>query len=146
MANTVPLAVSGNLTGDPELRFAPNGTAVAQFTIAFNPRKYDNNAKEWTDGEPSFYSCTAFGDLAEHAAESLHKGDRVVAAGTWTQRHWEKDGEKKSAWQLLVDEVGPSLKYATATVRKASRSRHEAPPDDEWASASRTRPEREPAF
>lgn len=140
MANAVPLTVCGNLTADPELKFGPNGTAVARFTVVFNSRQLDRDTQEWKDGEPSFYQCTAFGDLAQHIAESLSKGDRVIASGTWRQRHWEEDGQKKSTWQLLVDELGPALRYATATVKKATRSRHDAPPDDEWASASRTRP------
>lgn len=140
MVNGVPLTVVGNLTDVPELRFAPNGTAVAKFTVVFNPRQLDKASGEWKDGEPSFYPCTAFGQVAENAAESLKKGDRVLVAGTWQQQHWEKDGEKKHGWQLLVDELGPSLRYATAELRKMSRGRHDAPPDDDWASASRTRP------
>lgn len=140
MSNSVTITVAGNLTDEPELRFAPSGTPVCKFTVAFNSRRLDGD--EWKDGEPSFYNCTAFNQLAENIAETLHKGYRVMVVGTWSQRHWvdEKTQEKRSTWQLLVDEVGPSLKFATAAVRKATRSRDGAPPDDTWATASTTRP------
>ena len=150
-SNTVPITVAGNLTQNPgdkgsELRYSAKGTAVLRFTVAFNPRRFDGG--EWKDGEPSFYSCTAFGALAENIAESLHKGDRVLVTGTWGQQHWvDEKGEKRSNWQMLVDELAPSLKYATATVKKMARSRNDVPPDDEWATASPTRPDDfEPAF
>ncbi len=138
MRNAVPITIVGNLTGDPELRFAATGTAVAKFTVAFNPRTLNKETGKWEDGEASFYSCTAFGSLAENVAESLTRGTRVVVSGEMRQRHWEADGEKKSMWQLLVDDVGPSLAYATARVQKTTRSsRDDLPPDDPWATGTR---------
>lgn len=141
MANAVVITVVGNLTGDPELRFTANGTACAVLNVAFNPRWYDKTTAAWKDGDPSFHRVTVWRELAENVAESLHKGDRVVVSGTLSQRHWEQDGEKKSAWGVTADAVGPDLSYAQAAVRKMQRTRAgEAPPDDEWSSATRERP------
>jgi single-strand DNA-binding protein len=146
MRNSVQITVVGNLTGDPELRYAANGTAICRFSVAFNPRVRDGD--QWKDGDPSYYACTAFGQLAEHIAESCPKGTRVIVAGEWRQRHWTDDkGEKRATWQLVVDEVGPSLAWATATLKRMSRgARDEVPPDDEWTTAGRERPEPAPAY
>lgn len=143
MRNDVPITVIGNLTGDPELRFTPQGTAVCAFTIAHNARTYDKDSGEWKDGEPSFYRCTAWRQLAENVAESLAKGARVIMTGSQRQRSWEgKDGQTVYGWDVTVDAVGPDLTWATATVKRMARSgRDNVPPDDEWATASRTRPE-----
>jgi single-strand DNA-binding protein len=142
MINSVPITVVGNLTADPELRFTADGTAVAALSVAFNPRQYDRTAAAWKDGEPSYYRVTAWRQLAENVVESLHRGDRVVVTGTWHQRHWEDaDGTKRDGWTLTADAVGVELSWATAQVRKLARSgRNEAPPDDAWSSASKTRP------
>lgn len=135
------LTAVGNLTGDPELRFTPNGAAVADFSIAVNPKVYDKTSGKWTDGEPSFVRVQAWRDLAEHVAESLAKGDRAIVAGRWNEQRWEKDGEKRSRWVLTADSVGADLTFATVKVSKSSRTNGGAPPDDAWATASKTRPE-----
>jgi single-strand DNA-binding protein len=121
MADTTTTIV-GNLTDDPELRYTPNGAAVANFTVAVTPRRPDGQGG-WTDGDTSFLRCTAWRGLAEHVAE-LAKGDRVIVYGRLQQRSWETDaGEKRSVVEVQVDEVGPSLKWATA---KPERVRREA--------------------
>ena len=139
MRNSVPLTIIGNLGGDPELRFTPSGAAVVRFSVGVNPRFYDKTAGEWKDAEPSFYSVTAWRTLAENIAESLHKGDRVVVAGTLAQRRWKNDqDEPRTSWDLTAEAVGPDLTYAQATVRKMARTaRGETPPDDPWATGSR---------
>ena len=140
----IQTTIVGNLTDDPELRFTPNGQAVVAFTVAVNPRTFDRQANEWRDGDPSYVRCQAWRQLAENAAESLHKGDRVVAAGRFREERWEdKDtGQQRSAWRLTADALGPDLTWATATVKKAARraGAGDAPPDDPWATASATRP------
>ncbi len=140
MLNAVPITVVGNLTDEPELRFTPQGTAVCKLIVAFNPRRYDKDTGKWVDGEASFYRCTAWRQLAENIAESLAKGSRVVLTGTLSQRSWKdaQTGDLKSAWEVTVEAVGPELAYATATVKKMTRTaRGETPPDDPWATASR---------
>lgn len=136
------MTVVGNLTDAPELRFTPSGAAVCRFTVAVNPRFYDKAAAEWKDGEPSFYRCIAWRQLAENIADSLAKGHRVVLTGDLAQRSWDdKDnpGKRHYAWELTADAVGPDLSYATATVKRMARnSRDEVPPDDPWATGSRT--------
>jgi len=147
--NDVPITIVGNLTADPELRFTPAGVAVAALTVAVNPRFYDRDAAEWKDGEPSFYRVTVWRTLGENVAESLHKGDRVLVAGTIAQRIWEKpDGEKRSTFEVTAEAIGPDLTYAQAAVKKMTRSRGgDVAPDDPWANASRTRPaDDEPPF
>jgi len=144
MANDTTITIVGNLTGDPDLRFTPAGVAVAKFTVASTPRVYDKASGEYRDGEPLFLTCTAWRDLAEHAAESLSKGARVIVTGRLRLSRWETDdGEKRSAYGLDVDEVGPSLRFATCTVHRLSRSngyQPAVPADDEWAIASANRP------
>jgi len=136
----ITTTVIGNLTDDPELRFTPNGTAVANFTVAVNPRTYNRQTGEWEDGEPSFLRCVAWRNLAEHVAESLTRGNRAVVTGTLSERRWtDKETEQpRSAWELRVEDVGPSLMYATARPRKVRRDT--VPPDDEFANASTERP------
>ena len=121
MTDTI-ITVVGNLTDAPELRFAPSGVALAKFRIASTPRVKDRDTNEWKDGEPLFLSCTAFRQMAENIAESLERGARVVVHGRLKQRSYEKDGEKRSVYELDVEEVGPSLRYATAKVQKMGRS------------------------
>jgi single-strand DNA-binding protein len=143
MSNETTMTVVGNLTADPDLRFTPTGTALAKFTVASTPRVFDKAANEYKDGDPLFLTCTAWRDLAEHAAESLHKGTRVVVVGRLRLSRWETDeGEKRSAYGLDVDEIGPSLRFATAKVNKATRVRADDPvnPDDEWTAATPDRP------
>ena len=122
MANEPSITVVGNMTDDPTLRFTPSGAAVANFTVASTPRTFDKARNEHVDGETLFMRCTAWRDLAENVAESLTKGDRVVVQGRLVSRSWEdKDtGAKRAAFEMQVDEVGPSLRYATAKVTKAT--------------------------
>lgn len=122
MAGETTITVVGNLTADPELRFTPSGAGVASFTVASTPRTLDRQSGEWKDGEPLFLRCSAWRDLGEHAAESLTRGARVIVVGRLKQRSYEKDGQTRTVYELDVDEVGPSLKYATAAVTKAARA------------------------
>src|SRR3954452_10684948 len=124
MAGETTITTVGNLTSDPELRFTPQGVAMVKFTVASTPRTFDRTKNEWPDGEPLFLNCTAWRDLAEHIAESLAKGTRVVVTGRLRLSRWETpEGDKRSAYGLDVDEVGPSLRFATATVKKMSRAK-----------------------
>lgn len=121
MAGETLITVVGNLTSDPELRYTQNGLAVANFTIASTPRSYDRASNEWKDGEALFLRASVWRDVAEHVAGSLTKGSRVVATGRLKQRSYEtREGEKRTAIELEVDEIGPSLRYATAQVTRAS--------------------------
>jgi single-strand DNA-binding protein len=123
MAGETVITVVGNLTGDPELRFTPSGQAVASFTVASTPRTLDKQTNEWKDGDALFLRCTVWRQAAENVAETLHKGFRVIVQGRLKQRSFEtREGEKRTVVELDVDEVGPSLKYATARVNKAGRS------------------------
>ncbi|MGS2618463.1 single-stranded DNA-binding protein [Micromonospora sp. LZ34] len=123
MAGDTTITVIGNLTDDPELRFTPSGAAVAKFRVASTPRFMDKASGEWKDGEPLFLSCTVWRQAAEHVAESLQRGARVIVSGRLRQRSYEtREGEKRTVIELEVDEIGPSLRYATAKVQKMSRS------------------------
>jgi single-strand DNA-binding protein len=147
MAGETIITVVGNLTADPELRFTPSGAAVASFTIASTPRTFDRNTNEWKDGEALFLRCSIWRQAAENVAESLQRGMRVVAQGRLKQRSYEtREGEKRTVVELDVEEIGPSLKYATAKVNRtqrgssgggfgASGSDSGAPADDPWGSA-----------
>jgi single-strand DNA-binding protein len=122
MAGETVITVVGNLTGDPELRFTPSGAAVANFTIASTPRNFDKQTNEWKDGDTLFLNCSIWRQAAENVAESLQKGMRVVAQGRLKQRSYEtREGEKRTVVELDVEEVGPSLKYATAKVTRVTR-------------------------
>jgi single-strand DNA-binding protein len=122
MAGETVITVVGNLTSDPELRFTPSGAAVANFTVASTPRMLDKATNEWKDGEALFLRCSVWRQAAENVAESLTRGARVMVQGRLKQRSFEtKEGEKRTVIELDVDEVGPSLRYATAKVNKASR-------------------------
>jgi single-strand DNA-binding protein len=123
MAGDTIITVIGNLTDDPELRFTPSGAAVAKFRVASTPRFMDRQSNEWKDGEPLFLSCTVWRQAAENVAESLQRGARVIVSGRLKQRSYEtREGEKRTVIELEVDEIGPSLRYATAKVQKMSRS------------------------
>ena len=142
MAGETPITVVGNLTADPELRFTPSGAAVANFTVASTPRTLDRQSNEWKDGEALFLNCSVWRQAAENAAESLQRGMRVVVQGRLKARSFEtREGEKRTVFEIDVDEVGPSLKYATAKVTKTTRSGGgqggggSFGGDDPWASA-----------
>jgi single-strand DNA-binding protein len=122
MAGETVITVVGNLTDDPELRFTPSGAAVANFTVASTPRTFDRQSGEWKDGDALFLRCSIWRQAAENVAESLQRGMRVVVQGRLRQRSYEtKEGEKRTVIELEVDEIGPSLRYATAKVTKTSR-------------------------
>ena len=150
MAGETTLTVVGNLTADPELRFTASGAAVASFTIASTPRTFDRNTNEWKDGEALFLRCSIWRQAAENVAESLQRGMRVIAQGRLQQRSYEtREGEKRTVIEMQVDEIGPSLRYATAKVNRTQRgsssgggfgssgsdSGGSAPADDPWGSA-----------
>lgn len=123
MAGETVITVVGNLTSDPELRYTQAGLAVANFTIASTPRTFDRDANDWKDGEALFLRASAWREFAEHIAGSLTKGSRVVATGRLRQRSYEtKEGEKRTSIELEIDEIGPSLRYATASVTRAPSS------------------------
>jgi single-strand DNA-binding protein len=123
MAGETVITVIGNLTSDPELRFTPSGAAVANFTVASTPRTFDRQSQEWKDGEALFLRCNVWRQAAENVAESLTRGSRVIVQGRLKQRSFEtKEGEKRTVIEMEVDEVGPSLRYATAKVNKTQRS------------------------
>ena len=151
MAGETVITVVGNLTGDPELRFTPSGAAVASFTVASTPRTLDKATNEWKDGEALFLRCSIWRQAAENVAESLQKGMRVIVQGRLQQRSYDtKEGEKRTVIELQVDEIGPSLKYATAKVNRTTRGAGSggfgapssgsggsgAPADDPWASSA----------
>lgn len=124
----VSTVVVGNLTADPELRYTQAGLAVASFTIASTPRTFDKKANDWKDGDTVFLRASVWRDFAEHVAASLVKGSRVIASGRLKQRDFEdRDGNKRTSIELEVDELGPSLKHATATVQRAGSAGSSAP-------------------
>jgi single-strand DNA-binding protein len=152
VAGDTTITVVGNLTADPELRFTPSGAAVANFTVASTPRIYDRQSGEWKDGEALFLRCNIWREAAENVAESLTRGSRVIVTGRLKQRSFEtREGEKRTVVEVEVDEIGPSLRYATAKVNKASRGgggggfgggsrpaaaeANAAPAEDPWGSA-----------
>lgn len=119
MAGETVITVVGNLTADPEMRTTRNGSTVANFSIASTPRVFDKQSNQWVDGDALFLRCTAWRDMAQHCAQTLRKGMRVIAQGRLTQHSWEDEQhQKRTSVELQVDEIGPSLKYATAQVQK----------------------------
>lgn len=119
MAGETVITVVGNLTADPEMRTTRNGSTVANFSIAATPRVFDKQSNQWVDGDALFLRCTAWRDMAQHCAQTLRKGMRVIAQGRLTQHSWEDEQhQKRTSVELQVDEIGPSLKYATAQVQK----------------------------
>ena len=162
MAGETVITIVGNLTADPELRTLGNGCAVANFSIASTPRTYDRQSNQWVDGQALFLRCSAWRDLASHCAQTLRKGMRVIAQGRLQQRSYQaNDGSQRTVIELQVDEIGPSLRYATAQVQKMqsggyqggnangggyqqpqqAQQRSQAPADDPWGA-----PAGEPAF
>ena len=122
MAGETIITVVGNITADPELRFTPSGAAVASFTVASTPRTFDRQTNEWKDGEALFLRCSIWRQAAENVAESLTRGMRVIVSGRLQQRSYEtREGEKRTVIEMQVDEVGPSLRYATAKVNRTQR-------------------------
>ncbi|MGI5493049.1 single-stranded DNA-binding protein [Microtetraspora malaysiensis] len=144
-AGDTTITIVGNLVDDPELRFTPTGQAVARFRIASTPRFLDRQTNEWKDGEGLFLTCNVWRQAAENVAESLQRGMRVIVQGRLRQRSYEtKEGEKRTVYEVEVDEVGPSLRNATAKVNKTARQGggggggggFGGPANDPWASAS----------
>lgn len=148
MAGEPIMTIVGNATSDAELRFTSGGVGVASFTVAVTPRVKKNDS--WEDGDTTFFRCTVWREMAEQVAESVTKGMRLIVHGRFKTREYEKDGVKRTSVEIEVDEVGPSLRYATATVNKMQRSggnadsqsrpsgqstRQSAPADDPWASS-----------
>jgi single-strand DNA-binding protein len=155
VAGDTVITVVGNLTADPELRFTPSGAAVANFTVASTPRTFDKNSNEWKDGEALFLRCSIWRQAAENVAESLQKGMAVIVQGRLKQRSYDtKEGEKRTVYELDVDEIGPSLKWATAKINRTQRGGGSgggnfgggggnsggpggsAPTDDPWAASA----------
>lgn len=152
MAGETVITVVGNLTADPEMRTTRNGSTVANFSIAATPRVFDKQSNQWVDGDALFLRCSAWRDLATHCAQSLSKGMRVIAQGRLQQRSYQaQDGSNRTVIELQVDEIGPSLKYATAQVQKMqsggyqgnangggyqqpqqAQQQSQAPADDQW--------------
>ncbi|SEN07524.1 single-stranded DNA-binding protein [Nonomuraea pusilla] len=147
-AGDTVITIVGNLVDDPELRFTPTGQAVARFRIASTPRFMDRQTNEWKDGESLFLTCNVWRQAAENVAESLQRGMRVIVQGRLKQRSYEtKEGEKRTVYEVEVDEVGPSLRNATAKVNRTSRQGggggggFGGPADDPWASATPAPPQ-----
>ena len=154
MSGDTIITVIGNLTADPELRFTPAGAAVANFTVASTPRTFDRHKNEWMDGDALFMRCNVWREAAENVAESLTRGSRVIVSGRLKQRSYEtREGEKRTVVELEVDEIGPSLKYATAKPNKADRkggggfgtATSKPTQDDPWGATPPT-PTDEPPF
>ncbi|MDR0990411.1 MAG: single-stranded DNA-binding protein [Propionibacteriaceae bacterium] len=128
MAGDTVITVVGNLTADPELRFTPSGAAVANFTVASTPRTFDRQTNEWRDGEAMFLNCAVWRQVAENVAESLTKGMRVIVQGRLRARSYEtREGDRRTVFEVDVDEIGPALRYATAKVTKTSSGNYGQP-------------------
>jgi single-strand DNA-binding protein len=141
MAGETLITVVGNLTADPELRYTQTGIAVAGFTVASTPRFFDRQANEWKDGDALFMRCSAWRDLAEHVTGSLTKGSRVVCTGTLKQRSYEtREGEKRTAIELEVEDIGASLKYATAQITRTAPGGDRRVAADPWATPGSAAP------
>lgn len=142
MANETVLTIVGNLVAQPEIRFTSSGIPVASFTVASTPRSFDKQAGEWKDGEALFMRCSAWRDIAENVAESLTKGARVIVQGRLQQRSYtDKEGNQRISIELQVDEIGPSLRYATAKPVRAARNAQQQPQqgwgqNDAWGNPS----------
>ncbi|MEU0406764.1 single-stranded DNA-binding protein [Streptomyces griseorubiginosus] len=134
------ITIVGNLAGDPELRYTPSGAALVKFSVASTPRTYDKTSGQWQDGTAMFLRCTAWRDLAQHIADSLGKGMRVVVTGRLRQHNWDTpEGEKRSMLGLEVDDIGPSLRFATAKVERVQRNANgngSGPAPDAWNTAA----------
>lgn len=144
-----PITIIGNLTADPELKFTVSGQALARFTVASTPRVFDRESNQWKDGTSTFFRCAAWRALAEHVAESLDKGSRVVLSGRIRQHDWQTtEGENRSMLAVEVDEIGASLRFTTVTINGKRTSSHGAAPSgDQWNTGSnRPEPGNEPPF
>lgn len=129
MAGETVITIIGNLTADPEMRTTRNGSTVANFSIAATPRVYNSQANQWEDGQALFLRCSAWRDLASHCVQTLHKGMRVIAQGRLQQRSYQaQDGSNRTVIEMTVDEIGPSLRYATAQVQKMQSGGYQATP------------------
>lgn len=148
MAGDTEIHIVGNLTDAPELRFTPAGAAVANFTVASTPRVFDKKTSEWRDGEALFMRCNLWRQAAEHAAESLNRGDRVLVIGRLKQRSFEKDGQKRSVMELEVDEIGPSVRFATVKVNRVGRPGGDTSggSDDPWTQPAKAATDDAPPF
>jgi single-strand DNA-binding protein len=152
MANETTITVIGNLTADPELRFTASGVAVANFTVASTPRTFDRATNEWKDGEALFLRASIWRQAAENVAESLTRGARVIVTGRLKQRSFEtKEGDKRTVIELDAEEIGPSLRWASATVNKATRRTDNGAPaaastDDSWSTPATAAGPDEPPF
>ena len=149
MAGETIITVVGNLTADPELRYTQSGVPVANFTIASTPRTFDRNKGEWIDGDALFLRASVWREFAEHVAGSLTKGMRVIAQGRLFQRNYEtREGERRSSIELAIDEIGPSLRYATATITRTAPSgqgNRGGQPADQWHQPQTSQPTASPA-
>jgi single-strand DNA-binding protein len=133
VAGDVVITVVGNLTADPEIRFVSTGAAVASFTVASTPRTFDKTSGQWKDGEALFLRCSVWRTTAENLAESLTRGARVIVQGRLVQRSYEtREGEKRTVVEMQVDEIGPSLRYATAKIQKATRTSGPSAEEHRW--------------
>lgn len=122
MAQSTPITIIGNLGSDPELRFTPQGIAVANLSVAVTPRVLNNATNEWEDGDPAWYQCTVWREMAENVAESLQRGDRVIVNGDLIQRNWEdNDGNKRSSITINVNELGHTLRFGTTKYTRVSK-------------------------
>lgn len=145
MAGETTICIIGNLTNDPELRFTPNGSAVANFTIASTPRTFDKQSNEWKDGETLFLRASVWKEAAENVAESLTKGTRVLVQGRLKSRSYEtKEGEKRTVMELEVDEIGPSLRYASAKVTRTQRGDNNKGGNSGWGGKQDSAPATDP--
>ncbi|QHF97917.1 single-stranded DNA-binding protein [Streptomyces sp. NHF165] len=133
MSGETPITMTGNVVAEPELRFTPSGAAVCNFRIASTPRRFDKQRNEWTDGDPLFLGVAVWRQQAEHVAESITRGTRVIVTGKLTQRQYEdKDGNRRSSYDIQADEVAPSLLRATAAVTKATGQQTNTPSANSW--------------
>jgi single-strand DNA-binding protein len=149
MAGDTEIHLVGNITDEVALKFTSSGAAVANFTVASTPRFFDKRAQEWRDGDSLFMRCSLWRQAAEHAAESLSQGDRVLVIGKLKQRSYEtSDGQKRSVMELEVDEIGPSIKFATVKVSKVGRASHDTSggSDDPWSSPVQAADDDAPPF
>jgi len=129
MINSTQITITGNMGSDAELRYTPTGTAVVTFSVAVAQRKYDKESGKWADAGTTWYRVNAWRDLAEHCAESLTRGTRVIVMGALASRDWTDGDKSGTSWEITADAIGPELSYATATVRKTSRTSVPLPPD-----------------
>lgn len=133
MAGEISALLVGNVASPPELRFTPSGKAVCNITVAQTSRRFNRDSGGWVDGDTVWVRCSVWGDMAEHVAESIEKGERVIVSGTWTQRTYEKDGQKHTVNEVTVEEIGPSLRFRTVKHANPSDTRGAQPGEDPWA-------------